>query len=73
VPREDLALHLHLDGPTLDRKLTALRAMATQTSGLLQIVDPHLYAQQVAEEAFVDAAVSPGRSRADRGRHATPR
>lgn len=68
VPRDELALHIRLDGAALDRKLTALRAMATQTGGLLQVVDPHLYAQQVAEEAFVDAAVSPGRRPAGRGR-----
>jgi len=56
VPAEHLAVHVQLVGPALDRKLTALRAMATQTSGLLQVVDPDLYAEQVAEEAFVDAA-----------------
>jgi LmbE family N-acetylglucosaminyl deacetylase len=67
VPGHDLTVHLHLDAASLDRKLTALRAMATQTSGLLQVVDPDVYAQQVAAEAFVDAAGRPGRSPAGRG------
>jgi LmbE family N-acetylglucosaminyl deacetylase len=73
VPGHELAVHLHLHGASLDRKLTALRSMATQTSGLLQVVDPDVYAQQVAEESFVDAAVSPGRSPAGRGRVAPSR
>lgn len=55
VAADQLALHVHLDGRELDRKLTALRAMATQTSGLLQVIDGQLYATQVSEEAFIDA------------------
>ncbi len=57
VDPERLAVHLHLGGPALDRKLTALRAMATQTSGIIAMLDPELYAAQVAEEAFVAADV----------------
>jgi LmbE family N-acetylglucosaminyl deacetylase len=56
VPEAELAVHVVLDGPRLDRKLTALRAMATQTSGLMAMLTPAVYASQVAEEAFVDAA-----------------
>jgi len=56
VPEAELDLHLELDGSLLDRKLTALAAMATQTSGVRAMVGPDLYAQQVREEAFVDAA-----------------
>lgn len=56
VPEADLDLHLTLDGWALDRKLTALRAMATQTSGLIAALDPATYAQQIREESFVDAA-----------------
>lgn len=59
VPAAELAVHLQLEGPALDRKLTALRAMATQTAGLLRLVDPDVYAAQAAEEAFVDAARLP--------------
>ena len=40
VPADELAVHVHLDGAGLDRKLTALRAMATQTSGLIAMLDP---------------------------------
>jgi LmbE family N-acetylglucosaminyl deacetylase len=55
VPADRLAVHIHLDGAGLDRKLTALRAMATQTSGLMAMLDPAVYARQVAEEGFVEA------------------
>lgn len=55
VPADRLAIHSELQGVDLDRKLAALRAMWTQTSGLLRTLDPELYAAQVAEEAFVDA------------------
>lgn len=56
VPTARLTLQVHLDGPGLDRKLTALRAMATQTSDLITKLDPEVYATQVAEESFVEAA-----------------
>jgi LmbE family N-acetylglucosaminyl deacetylase len=55
VPEADAALHLCLDGLRLDRKLTALRALATQTSAIMDMLDPQTYAAQVAEECFVDA------------------
>jgi LmbE family N-acetylglucosaminyl deacetylase len=63
VPLEALALHTVLDGPALDRKLTALRALATQTGEVMAAIDPDLYASSVADESFVDATL-PGR-RAD--------
>jgi LmbE family N-acetylglucosaminyl deacetylase len=53
---EDLALLVQLEGQELDRKLTALRAMATQTSGALASIDPDDFAAQAAEEAFVEAS-----------------
>jgi LmbE family N-acetylglucosaminyl deacetylase len=56
VPEAELDLYLALDGSLLDRKLTALRAMATQTAGVMAMLDPAVYAQQVREEAFVEAA-----------------
>jgi LmbE family N-acetylglucosaminyl deacetylase len=55
VPREELAIHAVLEGTRLDRKLTALAAMASQTRDLMATVDPAVYAMQVAEEAFIDA------------------
>jgi LmbE family N-acetylglucosaminyl deacetylase len=55
VPAGDLALHCRAEGRALDRKLTALRAMTSQTSGLFAAVDPGLLEDQVAVEAFVAA------------------
>jgi LmbE family N-acetylglucosaminyl deacetylase len=54
---EELALHVPLDGRRLDRKLTALRAMATQTSDLMARVDPATVTMIIEEESFVDADV----------------
>jgi LmbE family N-acetylglucosaminyl deacetylase len=56
VAEADLASFVRLQGDALDRKLTALRAMATQTAELVARIDPDLYAAEVADEAFVDAA-----------------
>jgi hypothetical protein len=56
---EELAIHVVLDGWQLDRKITALAAMASQTGGLMALAGPDLYAAQVAEEAFVDASSLP--------------
>ena len=58
APAEDLAIHVLLEGWQLDRKLTALAAMASQTAGLMATIDPGVYAMQVAEEAFLDASRS---------------
>jgi LmbE family N-acetylglucosaminyl deacetylase len=55
VPVAELDLRLVLGGVALDRKVAALRAMATQTSGVEQRVGAEAYAAQVSEEAFVDA------------------
>mgnify|MGYP005811674537 CR=1 FL=1 len=55
VPADELAVHIRLDEMMLDRKLTALRAMTTQTSGVMAAVDPDAYAAHAAEESFVDA------------------
>lgn len=64
VPEEELAVHVVLDGPQLDRKLTALSALASQTRDLTAKLDPAIYAMQVAEEAFIDATRRcPSRSR----------
>jgi LmbE family N-acetylglucosaminyl deacetylase len=56
VAVDRLALRLSLAGPELDRKLTALAAMASQTRDAMALLDPDLYAAMSAEEAFVDAA-----------------
>ena len=44
VPADRLAVHVRLCGRELDRKLTALRAMATQTSSLIAMLGPEIYA-----------------------------
>ena len=51
----DAVVHVALTGPQLDRKMTALRALATQTGGAIEMLGEATYADLVAEEAFVDA------------------
>jgi LmbE family N-acetylglucosaminyl deacetylase len=53
-----LALYVAPIGRLLDQKLTALRAMATQTHDSIAGSDPAHYARLVAEEAFVEASPS---------------
>jgi LmbE family N-acetylglucosaminyl deacetylase len=53
---EEIALRVALHGRRLDRKLTALRAMATQTSGFMSRLDPATITMLFEEESFVDAA-----------------
>ncbi len=67
IPEEQLAVHVRLQGPELDRKLTALRAIATQTGDLVARIDPAIYAAQIAEEAFVDALRVPDHDEATTG------
>ena len=55
VPEEELDVHVRLDGCLLDRKLTALSVMTSQTGELMARIGPELYAKQVAEEMFVAA------------------
>jgi LmbE family N-acetylglucosaminyl deacetylase len=55
VPEEQLTVHLRLADEALDRKLVALRAQASQTTGLIQAVGSELFARLCATEAFVAA------------------
>ncbi len=60
--REELAVHLTLDGLYLDRKVAALATMASQTGPAISTLDPQTFGASVAEESFVDAvtvSVSP--------------
>jgi LmbE family N-acetylglucosaminyl deacetylase len=59
VRRDELAVDLRLDGWRLDRKLTALAAMPSQTGDVMAGVDAGIYARMVAEESFLDAAGHP--------------
>ncbi|MDD9369934.1 MAG: PIG-L family deacetylase [Acidimicrobiales bacterium] len=61
TPERDLALHLRLAGAALDRKLTALRAMTTQTGDVFAQVDLARFEAEIATESFVAAG---GASRA---------
>lgn len=56
TPTADLALRAQLDGWPLERKLTALAAMVSQTSDVIARTNPEIYAMLVAEETFVDAS-----------------
>lgn len=56
VPAEQLALDLRLTGAELDRKVVALRALASQTAEAIEAIGLDLYTESVADEAFVDAS-----------------
>ncbi|MDO3646314.1 PIG-L deacetylase family protein [Nocardia mangyaensis] len=58
VAHEHLSLHLELQAERLDRKITALRVMASQTAAVMDAVDDQLFREMVAEESFVAAEVS---------------
>ena len=55
VPAEQLTVHLHLTDEALDRKLVALRAQASQTTGLIQAIGAELFAPLCATESFIAA------------------
>lgn len=59
-PVDSPAFHLVPVGADLDRKLTALAAMASQTAAFIAMVGEEPYGEVVAEECFVEAG---GRSR----------
>jgi LmbE family N-acetylglucosaminyl deacetylase len=58
VPAERLALRVRLTGLELDRKVAALRTMATQTGGAVADLGLALYADMNAEESYVAATAS---------------
>jgi LmbE family N-acetylglucosaminyl deacetylase len=53
VPAEDLALHLPLSEPVLERKLAALRAMPSQIEPSLAILSEAQFRDVNADESFV--------------------
>ncbi|WP_054813292.1 PIG-L deacetylase family protein [Nocardia arizonensis] len=55
VTREELTVHVELRGTAIDRKITALRAMASQTASVMSAIDDSLFRDMVAEESFVAA------------------
>jgi LmbE family N-acetylglucosaminyl deacetylase len=54
VPVDRLAVDLVLDAATVDRKVRALKAQATQTTGLIATMGLATYTAWVTEEAFVE-------------------
>ncbi|GIG00780.1 PIG-L family deacetylase [Catellatospora citrea] len=56
VPAAALSLHVPFDDALADRKLVALRAQATQTSGLVALLGEQTMRDWCATESFVDAA-----------------
>ncbi|MEV0899699.1 PIG-L family deacetylase [Actinoplanes sp. NPDC049802] len=54
-PEHTLTLHLTLDQPTVDRKLRALAAQATQTEALIAEMGPATYTEWIADETFTEA------------------
>lgn len=60
TPVEEPAFGLWASGDLLDRKVTALASMASQTAGSLALLGEELFAEMVAEECFVAAATRVG-------------
>ncbi len=54
TPDAEATVLVRLDAPTLERKVGALRAHATQTTGLIATMGPERYAAWCVEEAFVE-------------------
>ncbi|MEU5911627.1 PIG-L family deacetylase [Micromonospora sp. NPDC047527] len=59
VDHDQLAVELVLDDRTLSRKLNALTAQASQTSGLITLMGFSRYTRWVSQESFVEAARVP--------------
>src|SRR5262245_57061323 len=57
VHRDDAAVFVEPAGAQLDRKVAALRSMASQTSPAIDLLGEASYADLNAQEAFVDAAL----------------
>lgn len=59
LDERELAAVLRLDGRLLDRKVAALRSMATQTAGIVSYLGERTYAEWVSVEAFVEVGAEP--------------
>ncbi len=68
---DELAVLLDLDGPALDRKVTALRAMATQVGPAVALLGEERFADSNREEAFVAVRGPLTPRRAPRAAHAS--
>lgn len=63
TPDDRLALDLVLDPATVARKVRALRAQATQTTGIVELMGVDLYTAWVGEESFVERPRRPVEAR----------
>jgi LmbE family N-acetylglucosaminyl deacetylase len=59
TPEADVDLHLRLHGELLDRKIVALRAHATQMTGLITAMGEDVFRQWFAEESYVCLPATP--------------
>ncbi|MDQ4071158.1 MAG: PIG-L family deacetylase [Actinomycetota bacterium] len=59
TPEESVVLRLRLSGELLDRKITALRAHASQTAALITAMGEDLFREWCAEESFVGLPSTP--------------
>jgi LmbE family N-acetylglucosaminyl deacetylase len=57
-PAADLAVHMVLRGDLLERKLTALAAMTSQTAEAIATLEPDVWRATNREECFVDASTA---------------
>ena len=73
TPVEAPAFRVWATGDLLDRKVTALAAMASQTAASIALLGHDLFAEVVAEECFVEAPPCRTRSGATRSRRPTGR
>ncbi len=58
TPEDGLAVYVELTGAELDRKIAAVRAHASQTSELVELVGPETFRRWWSAEAFVAASPS---------------
>jgi LmbE family N-acetylglucosaminyl deacetylase len=59
TPERDVALHLELSGDILDRKVTAIRAHATQSAALVHRLGEDSFHEWWATESFIDVGATP--------------
>jgi hypothetical protein len=64
TPARDLAVELRLDADAVDRKIVALRAQASQTTGLFAALGEDRVREWWSTETFVEAHTARARAQA---------
>jgi len=64
TPAHELAVELRLDADTVDRKIVALRAQASQTTGLFEALGEERVREWWSTETFVEAHTARARAQA---------